>query len=119
MEHIRGIGKLKKYSQSLTLSQFRILRRLVLEHEGLSATVYCKLCTDHFDPPLAIDLKFDGVKSFKTQELGGGQSTIDGFDVIDISSKGWERINWQAMDYEDGLVHWYAEEFEILDVAPL
>jgi len=117
MEHIRGIGKLKAYSPSLSIDQFRILRRFTLEHEGRYATIHCQLATVQFDPPLAMDLRFDRVSGVKIDGWGGSQSGIGGFAVIDISGKGWEGIAWEVIDYEEGQVHWYAEDWQILDVT--
>lgn len=116
MEHIRGIGKLKAFSESLSIHEFRILHRFTLEHEGRYAAIHCRLATNQFDPPLAMDLRFDRISGLKIDGWGGSQSSIQGFAVIDISAKGWEGVAWEVIDYEEGLVHWYAEDWQILDV---
>jgi hypothetical protein len=117
MEHIRGIGKLRKFSDSLPLSRFSLWRRFALEHEGRRTALLCRLETERFDPPLAMELRFDGVSSVDIKGMGGPYPQVIGFAVVDISAKGWERINWEATDYEDGRLHWYAEDWQILDVT--
>jgi hypothetical protein len=117
MEHVLGIGKLKKISESLTIGQFRIVRRFSIEQAGDAAVIQCRLATNQFDPPLAMDLRFDGVTRLKIEDWGGPEFGFGGFDVMDISAKGWERIAWEVIDYEYGRVHRYAEDWQILDVT--
>ncbi|MFN4764821.1 hypothetical protein ACKGJN_16955, partial [Gillisia sp. Q332] len=94
------------------------LRLFTLDHQGRYAFIHCRLKTERFDPPLAMDLRFDGVSSVQIKGVGGGiLSQITGFAVVDISAKGWEGINWEAIDYEEGRIRWYAEDFQILDVV--
>jgi hypothetical protein len=110
-----GFKELAAISESLTFRKFHLLRRLSLEYRNFSAILRCELATTDFDPTILAELEFRGVSNIKCQ-LGGVEAFISGFDVRYIKDRGWEKIRWEAIDYEEGQVRWYSEEFEILRV---
>ena len=60
---------------------------------------------------------FHNVSSLEINSIGNTFLQISGFDIVDISSNGWERINFQVADYEIGRIKFFCEEVEIKSVS--
>jgi len=56
------------------------------------------------DPKFRVTLAFDGVRDLALKMTGGGPLPLMGFDLHDISSKGWEGLNFEVEDYEDATI---------------
>lgn len=63
-----------------------------------------------------ISIKFIGINNFKINGLGSTPKQVMGFDIVDISDRGWENINFQIEDYEDDSIGFYCKEICILSV---
>lgn len=63
-----------------------------------------------------VSIKFIGINNFKINGLGSTPKQVMGFDIVDISDRGWENINFQIEDYEDDSIGFYCKEICILSV---
>jgi hypothetical protein len=63
---------------------------------------------------LEVSIKFENVVDLTMRLRGPGIHQITGFDVIDISDNGWERINFEIEDYENGTISFFCEQVTII-----
>ncbi|WP_298922622.1 hypothetical protein [uncultured Roseobacter sp.] len=61
----------------------------------------------------AFRLKFGLVGDLNIKGFGGGTNQIMGFDIIDASDRGLERINFFVEDYEDGKLGFSCQTIEV------
>jgi hypothetical protein len=70
-------------------------------------------------PQYRVTIRFLAVRDFHIKQFGRAAVQIMGFDIIDISSKGWEDIRFSIEDYEDDRIALHCKEIEILNIAPI
>jgi len=61
-------------------------------------------------------LSFYDVSNLNLKFEGKFIPQLTGFDIVDISDQGWERINFQIMDYENGIIDFYCRKIEVKSV---
>lgn len=64
-----------------------------------------------------VSINFFNVSNFKLEFNHTGLQQISGFDIIDISDRKLENLNFQIEDYEDNLIGFSCQEIEILDFS--
>ena len=64
-----------------------------------------------------VSMKFENIFNFKLDFTNNGLQQISGFDIIDISNHGLEKINFQIEDYENGTISFNCEEIEVINVS--
>lgn len=62
-------------------------------------------------------LHFENVKNVKLNFSGSELHFISGFDIIDISEDGLEKINFYIQDYEDDTIEFSCEKIQVLSVG--
>lgn len=65
-----------------------------------------------------VEVQFRNIMQFKLNFGGADKQAILGFDVVDISAKGWENINFKIEDYENDRISFFCEAIEVLHVFP-
>jgi len=65
----------------------------------------------------SIRIRFSGVKELVLRDFGNSITQITGFDVLDVSDRQLEGIRYEIVDYEDGVIHFFCSDAEILDVS--
>lgn len=65
-----------------------------------------------------VEVQFRNIMQFKLNFEGADKQSVLGFDVVDISAKGWENINFQIEDYENDRISFFCEAIEVLHVFP-
>ncbi|HHQ48250.1 MAG TPA: hypothetical protein ENK19_05130 [Acidobacteria bacterium] len=70
--------------------------------------------SEHQEPPVVCHLRFLDVSQLRLEGFGGTRTRILGFDVSDISDRGWERISVEAYDFENNDIHFFARRMEIM-----
>ncbi len=68
------------------------------------------------EPMYRVTLLFDGVQGLALKEFGSAHVQIMGFDVRSISDRGWDGINFEVEDYEDGRIRLSCGRVQILEV---
>ncbi|MFC1587490.1 hypothetical protein ACFL54_04185 [Planctomycetota bacterium] len=66
-------------------------------------------------PWFAVSIHFVGIRDLKIQGCGFPLQ-IMGFDILDISDKQWEDVNFQVEDYENGLLQFCCKNVRITSV---
>jgi hypothetical protein len=61
---------------------------------------------------------FVGVRQFQLKEFGGLPTQIVGFDIVDVSDRGLENIEFSVEDYEHGRIGFVCKEIEVKSVEP-
>lgn len=51
-----------------------------------------------------IHLRFEGIRDLFLSGFGTTPKQIMGFDIVDISDRGWQEINFQIEDYEQNQI---------------
>jgi hypothetical protein len=115
MPAIKGLEAAEKILGPLKFFHFRRVRELrFLEQPGASES-QLDLFVESQDrsPNFLLNLRFRGVQNLKLT-FGGQLTQIIGFDISDISQRQWDRLNWEVTDFENGRIHFYCREVEIL-----
>lgn len=69
-------------------------------------------------PRFRLRILFVGVRGLHIKDFGGPPTQIMGFDIVDISDRGWEGVTFSIEDYEDGLIGFYCKNIRIASVTP-
>jgi len=64
-----------------------------------------------------ITLTFKNPSNLKLNFSGTEPQQISGFDILDVSENGMEKMNFQIEDYEDGCISFYCEDIEINELS--
>jgi len=64
-----------------------------------------------------VTLHFDGVRDLELKGFGQFPTQIMGFDIVDVSDRGWDGISFSVEDYENGALQFNCRDIEILDVT--
>ncbi len=71
------------------------------------------------NPRFKANLRFTGVTDLSIKGFGDGDTQIMGFDVVDLSDRGWEQVKYEVQDYENTRIHFLCAGFEVIDVAAI
>ncbi len=64
-----------------------------------------------------VSLAFSGVRNLSLEDFGGGRVQIMGFDISSVADRGWENVNFEVSDYEDGKLFFYCVSVRVLKVG--
>jgi hypothetical protein len=64
-----------------------------------------------------VTIAFDDVSNFSLKDFGGGPVQIMGFDILFVGDRGFEGINYEVEDYEDGRIHFFCGGVNVLSVT--
>jgi len=64
-------------------------------------------------------LRFTGVTDLSIKEFGDGETQIMGFDILDLSDRGWEAAKYEVQDYERGRIHFLCADIEVINVEAI
>ena len=100
----------------LTFSHFSLVRTLYfrMEEAELGYVLDLVIENEQERPPLVCHLRFFGVSELRLEGFGGTGTRIMGFDVNDISDRGWEGISVEVYDFENNDIHFFARRMEIV-----
>lgn len=70
-------------------------------------------------PKFRVKMRFLGVQQLHLREFGGPPTQIMGFDIIDVSDRGWEVIRFSVEDYEDDRIRFFCKQIDIVSVVPV
>jgi hypothetical protein len=115
MSAIKGLEEAEKIFGLLNFSDFRRVRelRFLEQPEASESQLTLVLESEGRSPNFLLSLRFEGVQNLKLS-FGGQLTQIIGFGITDISQRQWERLNWEVTDFENGCIHFYCREVEIL-----
>ena len=122
MSKITGIEKVTNTYINWKPSDVAFIKYVEWSGEKLTLFVYCQLRNRGFGwPDLAknffeISMHFYGVSNLKLEFIDGSLAQVSGFDVLDISTSGQEKKNFQIEDYENGVIGFTCESIEIAEV---
>lgn len=79
------------------------------------------LCSDGW-PSKAVRMyrliiEFSGIRHFYVKEQGGTASQVMGFDIVDVSDRGWEDVSFEVEDYEHERIGLRCKEIRVVSVA--
>lgn len=64
-----------------------------------------------------VAIKFSSASNIKLRLHGPIMHQVTGFNIIDLSQNGWERIYHEIEDYENGTIHFYCKDIVVLNVT--
>lgn len=88
----------------------------------LVMTCYCQVRGKKYQWPdfienfFAMRIIFKDIESFELK-INSELQQITGFDILDISDRGFEKINFEIEDYEDNVIRFCCRDIEILQVS--
>jgi hypothetical protein len=119
MNKIKGIEKTTSVCTTWQPSDIAFITSLIWSAQNLTMVFYSQsrhgvnewpdTSKDFFE----ISATFKNVLNLKIDFSDSGPHQITGFDILDISSDGLEKINFQIVDYETGMINFSCEEIEI------
>ncbi|WP_460185706.1 hypothetical protein [Thermopirellula anaerolimosa] len=71
------------------------------------------------NPRFKVDLRFADVSDLSIKQFGDGDTQITGFDIADLSDRGWDRVKYEVQDYENSRIHFFCADIEVMDVASI
>lgn len=70
-------------------------------------------------PFAKVSIEFEGVSKFQIKNLGPHSKQITGFDIQDVSDRGWEGIRFSVGDYEGGQIEFLCEGIRVIAAQPV
>ena len=113
---VPGFEKLKAMSPNASLLHFTTVEGLRVWRDEDGSAIDLEMVSDRRAPNLVMRLRFTGVVSLKLQDFGDFPTQAPGFDVVDIGDRGWDRLFWEVLDFEESRLNFYARTAEILSV---
>lgn len=123
MKRIKNIEKITNIYNGWKPSDIAFVKSLEWSIQNLLIVCYCQLRENVNEWPdvsrnfFEVSITFKTISSLKINFSGVGLHQISGFDILDISNNGWEKINFQIEDYEDDSITFCCEEIEINEVS--
>lgn len=59
-------------------------------------------------------LQFSGVSNISLNRITNWPVQIMGFDIVDITDRGWDNLQFEILDYEDNRIGFYCNSVDIL-----
>lgn len=122
MKRIEKIEKIITMYDAWKPSDVAFVKALKWSINNLEIIFYCQLrngvngwpdmSKDFFE----ISMTFKNVSNLKLDFNGIGLHQLSGFDILDISNSGLEKVNFQIEDYENDSISFNCEEIEINEV---
>lgn len=119
MKKIKNIEKISSIYFSWKPSDIAFVKSLEWSIHNLIIVFYCQLRDGINEWPdtskdfFEVSIMFNNISSFKLNFNGTGLHQISGFDILDISENGLERVNFHIEDYENDSINFFCEEVEI------
>lgn len=123
MKKMKRIEKVTSVYKNWKPSDVAFIKAIEWSINKLVIIFYCQLRDSVSGWPdlskdfIEISITFKNVSSLKLDFNGAGLHQISGFDILDISDNGLEKINFQIEDYEDDSINFSCEEIEINEVS--
>lgn len=122
MKKIKNIEKITSIYNAWKPSDIAFIKSLEWSIQNLVIIFYCQIregvsgwpdtSKDFFE----VSIIFKNISRLKLDFKDAGLHQISGFDILDISNNGLEKINFQIEDYEDDSINFVCEEVEIKGV---
>lgn len=125
MKMIKKIEKITSVYTTWKPSDVAFIKALEWSINNLVIIFYCQLRSSVNGWPdtskefFVIKVNFYNVSNLKLDFSGAGLHQISGFDILDISDSGLEKINFQIEDYENDSINFSCEQIEIIEVSNL
>jgi hypothetical protein len=121
MKKIQKIEKIINIYKYWKPSDIAFIKALKLSVNSLEIIFYSQSRNTDKWPDMAksffeISIVFKNVINLKLDFKGEGLHQISGFDILDISDNGLEKVNFQIEDYENGSINFNCEEVEVNNV---
>lgn len=120
---IINLGLTKKITKDWLPINLAIIKRLELEAGELVIIFLYQEREKNsgwpqFSKPFyEISISFSIVSKFEFRMRNSTLYQISGFNIIDISQNGWEDVNFEIQDYEDGAISFYCKTITINSVS--
>ena len=64
-----------------------------------------------------VAIEYSNVVGLSLKGFGGGVTQIMGFDILSISDRGLEGMNYEIIDYEDNRISFNCESIKVISVS--
>lgn len=125
MKKIKNLEKITGIYRDWKPSDIAFIKSLEWSTQNLIINFYCQLRQNVNGWPdisgnfFEVSMTFKTVSSLNINFSGMGLHQISGFDILDVSANGLEKINFQIEDYENDSINFFCEEIEINKVDTL
>jgi hypothetical protein len=122
MKEISKIEKIRDFYSDWKPSDIAFIKEINWSKNNLKVILYFQIRDEISNwPDLTKDFveatfEFRNVINMKLNFVGNGLHFVSGFDIINASNHGLEKINFYIEDYEDGSIEFSCEDIEIISV---
>ncbi|HBV15073.1 hypothetical protein [Chryseobacterium carnipullorum] len=119
MKEIKNLEKVTSIYRNWKPSDIAFIKSFEWSSHNLVIIFYCQLRENVNGWPnlsgnfFEVSIIFKIVSVLKINFSGTGLHQISGFDILDVSANGLEKINFQVEDYENDSISFFCEEIEI------
>ena len=115
MTRVENLEDLRRCLGGRELSAFGSLRRLVVSGCPEESSRGVRLVFDLAEPRdgTCVRLRLEGVRGLQMKRAVADRLQVTGLYAENVRSRGWERIDWQIGDYEEGVISCWAASLEV------
>lgn len=123
MKKIENLEKITSIYNAWKPSDIAFIKALEWSINNLVIAFYCQkreevnewpnMSKDFFE----LSITFKNVTGLRLEFNGESLPQVSGFDILDISDDGFEKINFQIEDYENDTINFCCEEVEINEIS--
>ena len=123
MRKIKNIEKITSIYSAWSPSDLAFIKALEWSSSNLVIVFYCQIRNTGEEWPnaskdfLEVSITFRNVSHLRLNFNGARLHQVSGFDILDISNNGLEKINFQVEDYENGSIDFSCESVEVNAVS--
>lgn len=115
-----GIDRARALIPTFAFGHFRIVREFrFCDRGGLGQSIDMTLESEDYQDTYELVLHFDNVTQVRINGFGGGETRIVGFDVVSISDRQWENVNFNVIDFENQVIDFFSQGAEIKSLRRL
>jgi hypothetical protein len=121
MRQIKNIEEITSKCPSWKPQDIAFIKKIEWSIEDMTIAFYCQPRNGGFGWPnlvkgfFEVSILFRNVSDFRLEFNSAGLQQVSGFDIIDVSNDGLEKINFRIDDYENGVIRFSCEDVIIND----
>jgi len=123
MRQIKNIEKITDSYPEWCPSDFAFIKAMDWSVGTLVIVFYCQLRAQRYEWPdtsetfFEVSISFEKTSGLKLDFSGTGLHQVSGFEVLDVSENGWEKINFRIEDHENESIGFNCEDVVINSVS--
>ena len=114
MNVIPGIERIKVIEPEFKLFFLKRIHKMIFSYDDESYNLNLVISTIDQQENLWVEIEFIYVSNLTIDGFGGGDFLLNGFDILNISDRNWEALNWEVVDFENNSFNFFANDVRIV-----